>query len=146
VNGEEVINSDTGEPLEYKPMAVKLQFDKGDTNMKTAGARMYKYADVEKDEKVKFAINVFGLVKTENGWEKFWLVDTVGKPEYRLEEDFQDEVRKSKKASWNYIVELNTNEDPTSPGNYHRKLIIKGELDAETSSKSYSFRILHYSR
>ena len=45
VNGEEVINSDTGEPLEYKPMAVKLQFDKGDTNMKTAGARMYKYAD-----------------------------------------------------------------------------------------------------
>lgn len=45
VNGEEVINSDTGEPLEYKPMAVQLQFDKGDTNMKTAGARMYKYAD-----------------------------------------------------------------------------------------------------
>ena len=45
VNGEEVINSDTGEPLEYKPMAVKLQFDKGDTNVWTAGARMYKYAD-----------------------------------------------------------------------------------------------------
>lgn len=45
VDGQEVINSDTGEPLEYKPMAVKLQFDKGDTNMKTAGARMYKYAD-----------------------------------------------------------------------------------------------------
>ena len=26
-------------------MAIRLQFDKGDTSMKTAGARMYKYAD-----------------------------------------------------------------------------------------------------
>ena len=26
-------------------MAIKLQFDKSDTSMKMAGARMYKYAD-----------------------------------------------------------------------------------------------------
>ena len=91
-----------------------------------------KYAEIEKDEKVKFAINIFGLVKTENGWKKFWLEDTVGKPEFRLEEEFQDEVRKSKKASWNFLVELSTNEDPNSAGNYNRKLIIKGELDADT--------------
>lgn len=45
VNGQEVINSETGKPLEYLPMAIKLQFDKSDTSMKMAGARMYKYAD-----------------------------------------------------------------------------------------------------
>ena len=90
-----------------------------------------KYAEIEKDEKVKFAINVFGLAKTENGWKKFWLEDTVGKPEFRLEEEFQDEVRKSKKASWNYLTELSTIEDPNSAGNYNRKLIIKGELGAD---------------
>lgn len=44
INGKKVINSDTGKPLEYLPMAVKLQFDKSDTNMKMAGARMHKYA------------------------------------------------------------------------------------------------------
>lgn len=44
INGAEVINSETGQPLEYLPMAVKLEFDKSDTNMKTAGARMHKYA------------------------------------------------------------------------------------------------------
>ena len=91
-----------------------------------------KYAEVEKDEKVKFSINVFGLAKTENGWKKFWLEDTVGKPEFRLEEEFQDEVRKSKKAFWNFLVELSTNEDSNSAGNYNRKLIIKGEIDADT--------------
>ena len=91
-----------------------------------------KYADVSEDEKVKFVLNVFGLAKTENGWKKFWLEDTVGKPEFRLEEEFQDEVIKSKKAFWNFLVELSTNEDPNSAGNYNRKLIIKGELDADT--------------
>ena len=91
-----------------------------------------KYAEIEKDEKVKFAINIFGLAKTESGWKKFWLEDTVGKPEFRLEEEFQGEVQKSKKASWNFLVELSTNEDPNSAGNYNRKLIIKGELDADT--------------
>ena len=91
-----------------------------------------KYAEIEKDEKVKFSINVFGLVKTNEGWKKFWLVDTIGKPEFRLEEEFQDEVRKSKKASWNFAVELNTNEDSNSAGNYNRKLIIKSEIDADT--------------
>ena len=45
VNGQEVINSETGKPLEYLPMAIRLQFDKSDTSMKMAGARMYKYAD-----------------------------------------------------------------------------------------------------
>ena len=90
-----------------------------------------KYAEIEKDEKVKFAINIFGLAKTENGWKKFWLEDIVGKPEFRLEEEFQDEVRKSKKASWNYLVELSTIEDANSAGNYIRKLIIKGDLGAE---------------
>lgn len=44
INGKKVINSDTGKPLEYLPMAVQLQFDKSDTNMKMAGARMHKYA------------------------------------------------------------------------------------------------------
>ena len=91
-----------------------------------------KYAEIEKDEKVKFAINIFGLAKTENGWKKFWLEDTVGKPEFRLEEEFQGEVQKSKKASWNFLVELSTIEDPNSAGNYNRKLIIKGELGADT--------------
>ncbi len=76
-----------------------------ETEMKTISEQIKqygveKYAEVEKDEKVKFAINIFGLAKTENGWKKFWLEDTVSKPEFRLEEEFQDEVRKSKKASW----------------------------------------------
>lgn len=44
INGKKVINSETGEALEYLPMAVKLQFDKSDKNMKMAGARMHKYA------------------------------------------------------------------------------------------------------
>lgn len=44
INGKKVINSDTGKPLEYLPMAVELQFDKSNPNMKMAGARMHKYA------------------------------------------------------------------------------------------------------
>ena len=44
INGKKVINSETGEALEYLPMAVKLQFDKSDKSMKMAGARMHKYA------------------------------------------------------------------------------------------------------
>lgn len=42
-DGNFVQNSETGEDLEYLPMAVKLNFDKSDTNMKMAGARMLKY-------------------------------------------------------------------------------------------------------
>lgn len=43
-DGSYVKLSETGEDLEYRPMDVKLQFDKSDTSMKLAGARMYKYA------------------------------------------------------------------------------------------------------
>lgn len=42
-DGKYVILSETGEELEYLPMDVKLMFDKSDTSMKMAGARMYKY-------------------------------------------------------------------------------------------------------
>lgn len=124
-----------GMNIEHQKQMIDLKSKKSLYDIRQEQLKQYgveKYADIEKDEKVKFAINVFGLVKTENGWKKFWLEDTVGTPSLRLEEEFQDEVRKSKKASWNYIVELNTNEDPNSAGNYNRKLIIKGELDADT--------------
>jgi hypothetical protein len=124
-----------GMNIEHQKQMIDLKSKKSLYDIRQEQIKQYgveKYAEVEKDEKVKFAINVFGLVKTENGWEKFWLEDTVGKPEFRLEEEFQDEVRKSKKASWNYITELSTIEDPNSAGNYNRKLIIKGELDAGT--------------
>ena len=34
---------DSGKVLEYKPLSVKLKFDKSDADMKVAGARMFKY-------------------------------------------------------------------------------------------------------
>ena len=121
--------------IEHQKQMIDLKSKKSLYDIRQEQLKQYgveKYADIEKDEKVKFAINVFGLVKTENGWKKFWLEDTVATPALRLEEDFQDEVRKSKKASWNFLVELSTNEDPNNAGNYHRKLITKGDLDADT--------------
>ena len=127
-----------GMNIEHQKQMIDLKSKKSLYDIRQEQLKQYgveKYADIEKDEKVKFAINVFGLAKTENGWKKFWLEDTVATPAFRLEEDFQDEVRKSKKASWNFIVELSTNEDPNSAGNYNRKLIIKGELDAETRTE-----------
>ena len=127
-----------GMNIEHQKQMIDLKSKKSLYDIRQEQLKQYgveKYADIEKDEKVKFAINVFGLAKTENGWKKFWLEDTVGTPAFRLEEEFQDEVRKSKKASWNFIVELSTNEDPNSAGNYNRKLIIKGELDAETRTE-----------
>ena len=123
-----------GMNIEHQKQMIDLKSKKSLYDIRQEQLKQYgveKYADIEKDEKVKFAINVFGLAKTENGWKKFWLEDTVKTPAFRLEEEFQDEVRKSKKASWNFIVELSTNEDPNSAGNYNRKLIIKGELDAD---------------
>ena len=123
-----------GMNIEHQRQMIDLKSKKSLYDIRQEQIKQYgveKYAEVEKDEKVKFAINVFGLAKTENGWKKFWLEDTVGTPAFRLEEEFQDEVRKSKKASWNFLVELSTNEDPNSAGNYNRKLIIKGELDAD---------------
>jgi hypothetical protein len=137
VKPNEAVNTTLANSMsnEHQKQMIDLKSKKSLYDIRQEQLKQYgvkKYADVEKDEKVKFAINVFGLAKTENGWNKFWLIDTVGKPEFRLEEEFQDEVKKSKKASWNYIVELNTNEDPNSAGNYNRKLIIKGELDADT--------------
>ena len=127
-----------GMNLEHQRQMIDLKSKKSLYDIRQEQLKQYgveKYADVEKEEKVKFAINIFGLAKTENGWKKFWLEDTVGKPEFRLEEEFQDEVRKSKKASWNFLVELSTNEDPNSAGNYNRKLIIKGELDTDTRAE-----------
>lgn len=124
-----------GMNIEHQKQMIDLKSKKSLYDIRQEQLKQYgveKYADIEKDEKVKFAINVFGLAKTENGWKKFWLEDIVGTPAFRLEEEFQDEVRKSKKASWNFLVELSTNEDPNSAGNYNRKLIIKGELDADT--------------
>ena len=120
---------------EHQKQMIDLKSKKSLYDIRQEQIKQYgveKYAEIEKDEKVKFAINVFGLAKTENGWKKFWLEDTVGTPAFRLEEEFQDEVRKSKKASWNFLVELSTIEDPNSAGNYNRKLISKGELDADT--------------
>ena len=138
IKPNEAINTTlaNGMNIEHQKQMIDLKskkslYDIRQEQLKQFGAE--KYADVEKDEKVKFSINVFGLVKTaENGWKKFWLEDTVGKPEFRLEEDFQDEVKKSKKAFWNFLVELSTIEDPNSAGNYNRKLIIKGEIDSDT--------------
>ena len=127
-----------GMNIEHQKQMIDLKSKKSLYDIRQEQLKQYgveKYAEVEKDEKVKFAINIFGLVKTENGWKKFWLEDTVGKPEFRLEEEFQDEVRKSKKASWNFLVELSTIEDPNSAGNYNRKLIIKGEIDADTRAE-----------
>lgn len=127
-----------GMNIEHQKQMIDLKSKKSLYDIRQEQLKQYgveKYADIEKDEKVKFAINVFGLAKTENGWKKFWLEDTVATPAFRLEEDFQDEVRKSKKASWNFIVELSTNEDPNSAGNYNRKLIIKGELDVDTRAE-----------
>ena len=123
-----------GMNIEHQRQMIDLKSKKSLYTIRQEQLKQYgveKYAEVEKDEKVKFSINVFGLVKTVEGWKKFWLEDTVGKPEFRLEEEFQDEVRKSKKASWNFLVELSTIEDPNSAGNYNRKLIIKGELDSD---------------
>lgn len=124
-----------GMNIEHQKQMIDLKSKKSLYDIRQEQIKQFgveKYAEVEKDEKVKFAINIFGLAKTENGWKKFWLEDIVGKPEFRLEEEFQDEVRKSKKASWNFLVELSTNEDPNSAGNYNRKLISKGEIDADT--------------
>ena len=123
-----------GMNIEHQKQMIDLKSKKSLYDIRQEQIKQYgveKYAEIEKDEKVKFAINVFGLAKTENGWKKFWLEDTVGTPAFRLEEEFQDEVRKSKKAFWNFLVELATNEDPNSAGNYNRKLIIKGELGAD---------------
>ena len=123
-----------GMNIEHQRQMIDLKSKKSLYDIRQEQIKQYgveKYAEIEKDEKVKFAINIFGLAKTENGWKKFWLIDTVGTPAFRLEEEFQDEVRKSKKASWNFLVELSTNEDPNSAGNYNRKLIIKGELGAD---------------
>ena len=124
-----------GMNIEHQKQMIDLKSKKSLYDIRQEQIKQFsveKYAEVEKDEKVKFAINIFGVAKTENGWKKFWLEDTVGKPEFRLEEEFQDEVRKSKKAFWNFLVELSTIEDPNSAGNYNRKLIIKGDLDADT--------------
>lgn len=124
-----------GMNLEHQRQMIDLKSKKSLYDIRQEQIKQYnveKYADIEKDEKVKFAINVFGLAKTKSGWKKFWLEDTVSTPAFRLEEDFQAEVKKSKKASWNYLVELSTIEDPNSAGNYNRKLIIKGDLDADT--------------
>ena len=136
VKPNEAINTTlaNGMNIEHQRQMIDLKSKKSLYDIRQEQIKQYgveKYAEIEKDEKVKFAINVFGLAKTENGWKKFWLEDTVGKPEFRLEEEFQDEVRKSKKASWNFLVELSTNEDPNSAGNYNRKLIIKDELSAD---------------
>ena len=136
VKPNEAVNTTlaNGMNIEHQKQMIDLKSKKSLYDIRQEQLKQYgveKYADIEKDEKVKFAINVFGLAKTENGWKKFWLEDTVKTPAFRLEEEFQDEVRKSKKASWNFIVELSTNEDPNSAGNYNRKLIIKGELDAD---------------
>lgn len=137
VKPNEAVNTTlaNGMNIEHQKQMIDLKSKKSLYDIRQEQIKQYgveKYAEIEKDEKVKFAINVFGLAKTENGWKKFWLEDTVATPAFRLEEDFQDEVRKSKKASWNFLVELSTNEDPNSAGNYNRKLISKGEIDADT--------------
>lgn len=124
-----------GMNIEHQKQMIDLKSKKSVYDIRQEQLKQYgveKYTDIIKEEKVNFIINVFGVAKTESGWKKFWLEGVVGKPEFRLEEEFQDEIRKSKKASWNYIVELNTNEDPNSAGNYNKKLIIKNELDADT--------------
>ena len=137
VKPNEAVNTTlaNGMNIEHQKQMIDLKSKKSLYDIRQEQIKQYgveKYAEIEKDEKVKFSINVFGLAKTKNGWKKFWLVDTVSTPAFRLEEEFQDEIRKSKKAFWNFLVELSTNEDPNSAGNYHRKLIIKGELDADT--------------
>ena len=137
VKPNEAVNTTlaNGMNIEHQKQMIDLKSKKSLYDIRQEQIKQFgveKYAEIEKDEKVKFAINVFGIVKTENGWKKFWIEDIVGTPLFRLEEEFQDEVRKSKKASWNFLVELSTNEDPNSAGNYNRKLIIKGELDADT--------------
>ena len=136
VKPNEAVNTTlaNGMNIEHQKQMIGLKSKKSLYDIRQEQIKQYgveKYAEIEKDEKVKFAINIFGLAKTENGWKKFWLEDTVGKPEFRLEEEFQDEIRKSKKASWNFLVELSTIEDLNSAGNYNRKLIIKGELEAD---------------
>lgn len=91
-----------------------------------------KYSDIEPLEKIKFTINVFCLVKTEDGWKKAWIENTVGKPEFRLESDFLEEVTKVRKTPmFNFITTLETNEDPTNAGSYIRKLNIKEALPTE---------------
>ena len=137
VKPNEAVNTTlaNGMNLEHQKQMIDLKskkslYDIRQEQLKQSGVE--KYADIEKDEKVKFAINVFGLAKTESGWKKFWLEDTVATPAFRLEEDFLDEVQKSKKASWNFLTELSTIEDANSAGNYNRKLLIKGDLDVDT--------------
>ena len=137
VKPTEAINTTlaNGMNLEHQKQMIDLKSKKSLYDIRQEQIKQFgveKYAEIEKDEKVKFVINVFGLVKIENSWKKFWLEDTVATPAFRLEEDFLDEVKKSKKASWNFLVELCTSEDLNSPGNYHRKLIIKGDLDVDT--------------
>ena len=137
VKPNEAVNTTlaNGMNLEHQKQMIDLKskkslYDIRQEQLKQSG--VVKYADIEKDEKVKFAINVFGLAKTESGWKKFWLEDTVATPAFRLEEEFKGEVQKSKKASWNFLTELSTIEDANSAGNYNRKLLIKGDLDVDT--------------
>lgn len=42
-DGTYIVNPDTGEDLEYLPLAIKLQFTADEPDLKLAGARMYKY-------------------------------------------------------------------------------------------------------
>lgn len=100
------------------------------------------YAEVEKDEKIKFTINIFCLVKTEDGWKKAWFIDTVGRPENNVINDFLDEIKaknvanpKDKKFLQSFIVTLDTTEDSNNAGSYNRKIIIKEELIGDAKSE-----------
>lgn len=124
-----------GMNIEHQKQMIDLNSKKSLYDLRQEQLKQYKvstYAEVEKDEKIKFAINIFGLVKTNEGWKKAWLEDTVGKPEFRLESDFLEEVTKvKKKPMFNFITTLETNEDIANAGSYIRKLVIKEDLPTD---------------
>ena len=60
-----------GMNIEHQKQMIDLKSKKSLYDIRQEQIKQYgveKYAEIEKDEKVKFAINVFGLAKTENGW------------------------------------------------------------------------------
>lgn len=128
-----------GMNIEHQKQMIDLNSKKSLYDLRQEQLKQSKvatYAEVEKDEKIKFAINVFCLVKTEDGWKKAWLEDTVGKPEFRLESDFLEEVTKVRKTtSSKFITTLETNEDPSNAGSYIRKLVIKEETSPEIKAE-----------
>ena len=108
-------------------------FDLRAEQVKEAGVKVYN--ELKNEDKIKFQANVFGIVKTEDGWKPFLTKATIGKPEYNMVAEFIEELNSKKKLLTNYICKIDTEEDVANAGNYFKIIKIQSEIDADTKEE-----------